>query len=424
MTVQAEAPAAPAALRPAMVLRLVAGRGTFRIGTQLMAVVLAAAWGMQDYGRFASAVGLCLWLVFVPTAAEKAALKLVPRTRLLRPAVARLCLRIAAAPVVALHAALVFALVADPASPATLYLAAACWSSGTGLLMTISGLHRLRGRPGLDAVAFGCAAVVVAAATGLTLLTGWSPRNHLLVLVAGVGILITGAVLALPRAWVRGDGPPARRRLLPAIGRSTCLLGLSELLDAAALSAVFLVLAASGRTADSGPFYLALLAASAVGTFVLYQLKLMQPVASARLRGAGGAEGRARALAMLGSAQRAGLGFAAVLAVALLVPVTRSALRADPDAVLAALVVLVAVELALSTVVMYASFLLENTNNRVLTITSAAAAIGLVATALLAAALVPPLGAVGGLAAIILATAVKATALRRMLLRLHPELRT
>jgi hypothetical protein len=408
--------------RPAMIARLVAGRGTFRISIQLMAVALIAVWGLADYGLFANAIGLSLWLVFLPTAAEKTALKIVPRTRLIQAAVARLCLRIAVVPVLMLHAALGLALLVSWRSTAVLYLAAACWSSGTGLLMTISGLHRLRARPGLDAAAFGCAAGVVLGATGLTWFTGWSPHAHLLVLVTGMVVLVVLSARALPRAWVRADGRPARR-LLPAVGRGTGLLGMSEILDAAVLSAVFAVLAAAGRTADSGPLYLALLVAGAAGTFVLYQLKLHQPAASARLRGAGGTPGRARALAKLRIAERLGLVFAVAVAVALLVPSTRPALQAGSPWLYPILTVLVIVEILVFTVVLYAGFLLENTNNRVLAATSTAAVIGLAAAVLLAIALVPPLGATGAFVAIIVAMAVKAHALRQMLLRNHPELR-
>jgi Flp pilus assembly protein TadB len=71
---------------------------------------------------------------------------------------------------------------------------------------------------------------------------------------------------------------------------------------------------------------------------------------------------------------------------------------------------------------MYANFLLENTNSSVLRITSGAAFAGLAATALIAVAVVPWLGAAGGLAALVLAAAVKARVLRGLLARRHPEL--
>ncbi|SFB27755.1 hypothetical protein SAMN05216266_107192 [Amycolatopsis marina] len=415
-----------APLRPLMMLRLIAGRGAFRLSVQVMAVALLATWGAETYGRFTNALGLCTWLVFLPTAAEKAALKVLPRTRLLSAHVAGLALRIAAAPVLLLVCALAVALLVAPSSTVTLYLCAATWSASTGLLMTVSGLHRLRGRPVLDAVAFGVAAALVIGATATAWYTGWSPRSHLLVLVAGIAVIIGCTVHALPPSWVRRQDPSGRR-LLPAFGRSTWLLGITELLDAVTLSSIFLVLAVAGRVTDSGPFYLALMASSFICSFLLYQLKLHQPATSARLRGQGAAGGRERAYALLRSAEFAGLAFVALLVSMLALPPTRQLLvtEATAQATLAeylVLGVLVLIEMVMAIVLMYAGFLLENTNSRVLTITSGAAVVRLAATLLCAAALVPPLGAIGGFCAIVLALGAEAAALRRMLLRQHPEL--
>lgn len=415
-------------LRPLMMLRLIAGRGAFRLGVQLMAVALLATWGAESYGRFTNALGLCAWLVFLPTAAEKAALKVLPRTRLLSTHIAALALRIAATPVLLLLGALAVALLVAPSSTVTLYLCAATWSASTGLLMSVSGLQRLRGRPVLDAVAFGSAAALVMGATAATWYTGWSPRSHLLVLVAGIAVIIGCTVRALPADWVRPRGSSGRR-LLPAFGRTTWLLGITELLDAITLSSIFLVLAAAGRIVDSGPFYLALMASSFICSFLLYQLKLHQPATSTRLRGQGAAAGRTRASSLLRAAELSGVAFAALLAVALLLPTTRRLLvsdAGDPESLPAYLVlgVLVLIEMVMAIVLMYAGYLLENTNSRVLTLTSGAAVVRLIATLLCAVALVPPLGAIGGFCAIVLALAAEATALRRMLLRHHPELAT
>lgn len=413
-------------LRPMMMLRLVAGRGAFRLSVQVMAVALLATWGAETYGQFTNALGLCTWLVFLPTAAEKAALKVLPRTRLLTPHVAVLALRIAATPVLLLLVVLAIALLVDPLSTVTLYLSAATWSASTGLLMTVSGLHRLRGRPVLDAVAFGVAAVLVIGATAATWYTGWSPHSHVLVLVAGIAVIIGSTVRSLPQDWIR-PAQPTGRRLLPAFGRSTWLLGLTELLDAVTLSSIFLVLAVAGRVTDSGPFYLALMASSFICSFVLYQLKLHQPATSARLRGQGAVAGRARARTLLRAAELAGLVFAVLLAVLLVLPASRQLLLTDAAeqatwSAYLTLGVLVLVEIAMAIVLMYAGFLLENTNSRILTVTSAAAVVRLAATLLCAAALVPPLGAIGGFCAIVLALGAEATTLRRMLLRHHPEL--
>jgi hypothetical protein len=416
MTVASTAPP-----RLSVMVRLAAGRGVFRLASQLMAVALAVVWGADSFGQFANAMGLCAWLLFVPTAAEKAALKVLPRMRLLTADVARLVVRIAATPVLALVAAFAVALAVSPQGTVTLYLVTGAWSAATGLLMTVSGLQRLRGRPMLDAAAFGAMTGVVLAGTTLTWLVGWSPTVHLSLLLAGLLAVTAHSLTTLPRDWVVSTGASVgtRRRLLPALGRSTWLLGLSELLDVAALSTVYLVLALTGRTTDSGPLYLAVLVASMVGSLVLYQLKLYQPSTSARLRGTGGAGGRTRTFRVLRAAERGGLAFAVVMAALLAFPAGRNLLTTESYVVLGAIL---AVEVAVSTAVMYANFLLENTNSSVLTLTSVAAVVGLVATAVIAIAVVPWLGAAGGLAALVLATAVKAGCLRGLLLRRHPEL--
>lgn len=401
------------------VVRLAAGRGLFRLASQLMAVALAVVWGAEAFGQFANAMGLCAWLLFLPTAAEKAALKVLPRMRTLTPHVARLVVRIAAAPVLVLLGAFVAALSVSPKGTVTLYLAAACWSVTTGFLMTLSGLHRLRGRPLLDAGTFGVLTATVLAATTVTWLAEWSPIAHLSLLLTGMAATTAYSLAALPRDWLRGTGTD--RDLLRPLGRSVWLLGLSELLDVLALSTVYLVLTLAGRTTDSGPLYLAVLVASMVGALLLYQLKLYQPSTSARLRGTGGAGGRARTFRLLRAAERGGLAFAAVMAVLTALPGGRALLAAESHAVLGAIL---AVEVVLSTTVVYANFLLENTNSSVLTLTSVSAVVGLVATGLIASAVVPWLGATGGLATLVLATAVKARALRMLLLRRHPELHT
>lgn len=414
MTGSSVTTAAVAPPRPAVVLRLLAGRGVFRLSVQVMGLVLITAWGAHDYGRFANALGLMTWLNFVPGAAEKSALKTLPRLRLTRDAVAALAVRIAAAPVLAVLAGMVVALVVAPRSDAALYLTAAAWSISGGLLMTVSGLHRLRGKSTLDALAFTAGSVVVGIVTCVTWAVRWAPETHLVLLVGGLLVILGASATLLPRPWLRGGGLPGHR-LLPAFGRSTVLLGLTEVLDVLSTSVVFGVLALSGRTTDSGPFYLALLVSSAFCSLLFYQLKLHQPTASWRLRGTGAAAGRARAVDLLKLVELAGIGFAVLLAAGLAVPSTRAWLGAEDGYVV--LGVLVLVETAMYATGLYASFLVENTNSKVLTLTSGTAVVSLAVTAVAAALLVPPLGPVGGFAALVLALAVKAAVLRRLVRR-------
>ncbi|WP_290062330.1 hypothetical protein [Amycolatopsis solani] len=400
--------------RPAVVLRLLAGRGVFRLSVQVMGLVLITAWGARDYGRFANALGLMTWLNFVPAAAEKSALKSLPRLHRTRDAVAALAVRLAAVPVLAVLAATAAALVVAPRSDAALYLTAAAWSISGGLLMTVSGLHRLREKSTLDALAFAAGSVVVGVVTCVTWAVRWPPETHLAVLLGGLLVILGTSVALLPRPWLRGGGVPGHR-LLPAFGRSTVLLGLTELLDVISTSVVFAVLALSGRTTDSGPFYLALLVSSAFCSLLYYQLKLHQPAASRRMRGTGAAAGRARAGALLRLVERAGIAVVLLLGAGLAIPGTRAFLAAEDAYVV--LGVLVLVETALYATGLYAGFLIENTNSKVLTLTSGTAVVSLVATAVGAVLLVPVLGPVGGFAALVLALAVKAAVLRRLVRR-------
>ncbi|CAM3065022.1 hypothetical protein SAXI111661_16510 [Saccharomonospora xinjiangensis] len=415
-------------LRPMVIVRLLAGRGAFRIGVQLMAVALLTVWGAAAYGEFANAWGTCSWLVFVPTAAEKAALKILPRTRLTTASLAGLALRIAAAPVVVLAGVLVVIVLVAPSSQAALYAASATWAACTGLLMTTSGLHRLRGKPGLDAAAFTVAALGVAATTVVTWLFDFSPQGHLLVLVCGIALVITCSLAALPRRWVRPAAPALSERpgLARAFGRSTVLLGITELLDAVTVSLIFVVLAVSGRVVDSGPFYLALLGSSLVCSFALYHLKLKQPTTSMNLRGTGGATGRATASRLLRAGELAGGGFAVALGITMLVPQAREAVLAAADLPLTAsgyvvLAAVVGAEIVLAVALIYARYLVENTDSRVLSLTAGVSALRLAATLLCALALAPALGAVGGFCALVIGLGVEAAVLRRLLRRTRTE---
>ncbi|MEV0592903.1 hypothetical protein [Nonomuraea cavernae] len=401
--------------RTATILRLLIGRGAFRIGVQVTAVALVAVWDGPAFSLYAGAVGQCAWLLLAGDAPEKAALKTLPRTRRLGPAVARLSLAMAAVPTLVLLAALVPVAVFAPLSAATAYLAAGTWSACTGLLMAVSGLHRLRGRPGLDTVAFGATGGVVLAVTAATLLVGWAPQVHLLLLLAGTLVVTAAAVAALPRDWLRRPPGAPRRRLLGKLARLTWLLGVADLCDALCFALVYLVLAVSGLASQSGTLYLALLPAVAVCQVVVYLLRVTQPATSHRLRGVQGRSGRSRARRLLRLGERLGAGFAAVFALLLAVPVTRGHLTAGEPPVLA-LGLLVGVVLILFLIVMYAGYLVENTNNDVLVVTSSGALVGLVATGLLAAALVPWLGALGALAALALSIPIKAHTMRRMMI--------
>lgn len=405
--------------RRLMMLRLLLGRGSFRASVQLMQVVLAVVWGTVAYGPFANALGACAWLVFLPNAAEKSALRLAPRVRATRATVVALAVRFAAAPVLVFAAALIVTAVAAPESALLPYLAAACWHTCSGMLMTVSGLHRLRGRAALDAWAFTAGAVLVLGVTLATWLVDWSPRTVLLVLPTGLAVVALTAVALLPRDWRRPE-PLRRRRFVLAYGRTTWLLGVPELLDALTVAVVFFVLAAVGRVADSGPFYLAMLGASAFCSIVRYQLRIHQPGVSLRQRGGGAVAAQQRAMTILRAVVTGGVAFVVLFAAALSIPVSRDALLADTGiAMWAALGTLTAVEVVAAMAVMYGIFLIENTGGPLLGVSFRGALCRLLATTVCALCLVPPFGAAGGFAAVVVALAVEAAALHHMVRRRH-----
>ena len=403
-------------------LRLLAGRSAFRAAGQLMTVVLALAWGAGTYGAFANALGVCVWLVFLPTAAEKAALKLLPRSGVLAPDVARLAVRTAAVPAAVPGAFLLAAVAATaatgwPGATVELYLASATWFVATGALMTLSGLHRLQGRPGLDARAFGIAAAVIAVVTTVTALAHLRPERHLLLLVAGVAPVVAASLLALPPTWRRGRG---RRRLLPVFGRSMVLLGLTELVDAVALAVLYVLLAASGRIGESGPLYLTMLPFGVLCSFVLYLLRLRQPDTSRRLRGTGAAAGRAQALRLLRRVERVGGPVALGVGAAAIVTVTVAGTGLGTTQLFAVLAVLGLLETSCYLAVLYASYLLENTTGAVLVRTGNSALVRLAVAVVAGVLLVPRAGAAGAYLALVVSLVVHAGLLRRLVLRLPP----
>ena len=418
MPARALADRAPGAVSGMVTAWLLAGRGGFRLAGQLMTVVLAAVWGARTYAQFANAVGVCVWLAYLPTAAEKAALKLVPRGGVLAADLARPAFWAAVGPALLLAVATGVAALVAPTSTAVLYLATATWSTCTGGLMTLSGLHRLNGRPALDSRSFGVAAVLVVAVTAVTWRAGLRPATHVLLLVAAITPVLVLSAAALPVGWRRGR---ARRRVGRLFARTLVLMGVTELVDAVALGILFVLLAAYGRLADSGPFYLTVLPFGALGSVMLYLLRVRQPQVSLRLRGTGAAAGRAGAERILRGVERIGAGCLVAAVAALAVPSVRERLGAAPGTgggagwqSYALLAVLGAVELAGYLAVTYAGYLLENTTGAVLTRT-AAAGLGRLAVAVVAGAvLVGPAGVYGAFAALIVSLVAHAALLRRL----------
>jgi hypothetical protein len=378
-------------------LRVIAGRGTARGCVQLATVVLLPAWGAEEFGPFVAAIGTFGWLIYLVSGAEKAALTILPRTTVLHAQFTRMLLGRAAAPLAVALAAT--AVLLPFGGRPSLYAAAATFTAGQGLLSAQAATHRVGGHPGRDTAAFLALAGWVVAMAGLALAHVLDPRGYLLALVAG--LIVDSAVLALLVPAVRGPVRIRRsRRLSAVVNRRTVLLGLSDVADALSVSALYVMLAAVATATEIATVYLVLLVSGLVNGFAVLLLRLAQPRFSLRLRGPGGRDGRRRARAISG---RAATAAAATIALAV-AGFGTGAIGPSPALIGAAAVI----ELTVFCAVMYAVFLVENTNGVALSTTSSAAVTGLLATIAAAGFLVPMAHVVGALLALVAGLAAKA----------------
>ncbi len=382
----------PRALPGRVVMLLVGARGVFRLIVQAGPLAMLPVWGTDTFAHYANAVGVCTWVIYVSAGAEKAVLKLLPRSRRLTGDVVRLVLAVAAIPLLPVLLAL-----AVPGS-ARLYLAAGLWSLANGLLILLAALHRLAGHPVRDAVIFGSMAVATAGLIGLTWLAELAPVQLLLALAAVALLLAVVFVVALPRPWLRERSGRGSRRI---VLRSVWLLGLADMLGSLCGTVAYAALGLSGRTDDSGALYVAMLFCVGFGALLTLLLRLAQPRTSVRLRGTGAAGGRRLAVRLLRAGVLGGVVSAVALGLGVLAGLSPTAL----------LVLVAACEIPVYAAVTYAANLVENTDGRALSLTTGSSAAGLAVCVLVAAVLVPPLGAAGALAAVLFSFAAKSTAL-------------
>ncbi|MEV4512750.1 hypothetical protein AB0K00_27730 [Dactylosporangium sp. NPDC049525] len=383
-----------------LMLMLFAGRGAFRATIQLAPLVLAVPWGAARFAEYAGAVGMSMWTVFVASSGEKAALKLVPRTRRLGGGIARVVLRLAAAPVVAAAVAFAAAAVLDRGR---VLAAALLWCAALGLLQVAVGLHRVRGYLRTDAVTFAAVTGVLLTLSALTFHFAWPPLWQLNLLAATA--LTASAVLLwrLPAGWSlagragRVAGPARRRRTAGLVLRTCALLGLPELLASLCLAVCYLILGLAGHGTESGPFYIAVTLSGFCSAALTYLLRLRQPATSLRLRGPAGRAGRAKARRILR------------FAVLLCLPGLPLVLLLPPGTLLLAL--LTCLETPLFALVAYAGYLVENTDGRSPRLTAASATVGLVVVVAAAALLVPHAASSGAMAALLLSAGVSALSL-------------
>ncbi|MFI6522673.1 hypothetical protein ACIBF1_44470 [Spirillospora sp. NPDC050679] len=376
-------------LRP--LVPLLAGRASFRVLLYLSGPLLLAAWGHDDFNRYAAAVGSVTWLTAVVQAGpEKAALKLLPRSRRtlgdtlgpLRAAVAFLPAPFAVAAVAAMLAA--------PSAAVTLYLTAAAYQVALGCTLLGAALHRALGRTAPDLAAYAALSAGTAAMTGLALAAGPPPVVYVGALLAVCAVLNAALARGLPR-----PRPSERRRAVRRLLAGTVLLmGAPEALTGAATSLLYVELSLSRHAEQSGRLYLVLMAWSLVIATGYFLQRMFQPAASARLRGGGAAAGQARARRI---ARFVLAGSAVWLAAAGAVLAAAGPAGAASVALLAALLVSRA---PLYLMMSYAAYLLENTGGRDLRTSAVGGAAGLAAVVAAGAAAVPLFGAAGAVCAL------------------------
>lgn len=404
-TRSAPARSGPTRLRARTVLSLVAGRGLYRIAYHGGNLSLLAVWGEHRFAFYAAALGSTTWLVHLGAAVEKGTLKLLPRVRALYHELTRLALLYSAIPLALSLAALAPVAVFAPGSRAVLYLLGAVWSTSTGLLFVVAALNRLEGRPNRDSRSFLILGIGIGVSLLLTRMYDLSPATQLVFVNGCVLVLI--AVTCRGLRGIRRPTTPVRHRrtVVRSFLRTIWLLGVYDLASAIVLALTYVLLGLSGRADESAVFYVGMLSSGVAGGVLLYLLRIAQPRTSARLQGAGAASGRGQARRLLTASWSVGAALAVVLAVA-----AAAGFAPDKDTLLPFAAV-IAVEVVLYTLLTLATFLVENTDSRALSITSGSAWSGLVVGTLLAAALVPLWGPFGAAAALGLGAAAQSAIL-------------
>lgn len=274
-----------------LVLSLASGRIVFRVVTYGSSVVLLAAWGYEDFNRYATAVGPAIWLTgLVAAGPEKAALKLVPRSRRTRGDLIRPLRSLCAYLPVPCVAAVAVAVVVAPASTLTLWLAAAAGQIVLGCTFVAIALFRALGRPGRDVTHYLALSAGTAVVVGLTYLAEPPPVAYLGGLLVLTAVLNTILVRGLPRYAII-----AAHRVRRLLAGTAVLMGLPEVLPTAATSLLYVELALTRHAGESGLLFLALSGWSFLTAVSYFLQRAFQPATSLRVRGVGAAKAQERA---------------------------------------------------------------------------------------------------------------------------------
>jgi hypothetical protein len=372
-----------------LVLSLASGRVVFRVVTYGSGVVLLAAWGYEDFNRYAAAVGPTIWLTgLVAAGPEKATLKLVPRSRRTRGDLIRLLRSLCAYLPFPFVAAVAVAVAVAPESAATLWLAAAATQIVLGCTFVGIALFRALGRPGRDVTHYFALSAGTAVAAGLTYAAKPPPIVYVGGLLAFTTMLNVILVRGLPRPAIA-----APHRVQRLFAGTAVLMGLPEVLPTAATSLLYIELALTRHTGESGLLFLVLSGWSFLTAVSYFLQRAFQPATSLRASGGGAGKTRMRAFRI---ARVAVCLTVAWLAVAVTVLATNLA-TAWPLPFMAGLLLAHAPAHVLTG---YSAFLLENAGATGLRTSALGAAAGTAAVVATGALTIPLGGAPGAICAL------------------------
>jgi hypothetical protein len=374
-----------------LLLTLVAGRSIFRIVLFGANLALLAAWTRADFDKYAAASAGLAWMVALAQAGpEKAALKLIPRTRHIRDAlVAGLVWGIRLVPALAGVAAAV-ALAVDRHGTATLYLVMAAESAAVGCNVAAVGVLRALGRTGYDPRNFAVLSTGWIVITAAALAVGMDPVAY----VALQFLLTVGVTeLTLFRVGAPIRNLTGRPRVLRILAGTVALMGVQDVVACVAVSWVFFVLPLTGHADQSGELYVAVAGWAIVLAFFTYLLRVFQPRVSLRLAGGGAQDGRKWGRVLGWWALGINGAWLASMALTIRAPGLASPPAGRPT--VATLVALLASHTPVMLLTGLGLYLLENSDGGSLRHAARAGAANLAVVAVVAVAVVPHYGAVG-----------------------------
>ena len=385
---------------------LLAGRGAYRLAQMAATVTLLPLWGTARYGTFAGAVAAFYWVIaLLLTGPEKTVLKLLPRAPRTGPLILRAVLAllwVVPVPVIVAFAALV---AAGNRGPVAIYLGVAAMATTSGALLLLVGLLRAVGRPWYDSRTFFILTVVQVGMLGLAAL-GLGPLGYIGCMVAIQAFLCVVLLVRLGRPSLRIRSRPGfvRRMLWTVV-----LIGSPEVCLYMCISVLVALLSASAFRDQVGELFAVEVVWSAGVNLLLYVLRVYTPQMSVRLVGASGAAGRRSARRIVGWVILGDLAYVAAIVTALTTTDLLAASRGGH-----ALLVWAALfggRTPMLVFLIFANYLVENSDARSTRITGVAALAGLVAATVAGLVAVPLIGGVGVLMSFAVAGIVQAAVL-------------